>query len=77
MSLRSKYRRSQRTRQGSIHSGQGHGKRTYVPVQRTNRMITEAERTRRRLVLWERDERTEEYLRSLRKRIAKREAEGK
>lgn len=53
--------------------GQGHGKRTYRPVKRTNRMTTTAEHMARRDALEERDAFHARQIAAIRKRLKARD----
>lgn len=59
----------------SKFAGQGHGDVEYVPVERTNRLVTVGQRDTRRLRLAERDKHAEAYRVELAKRVAERVAQ--
>jgi hypothetical protein len=59
------------------NQAEGHGERAYRPVRATNRMITEAQRDRRRLELGDRDLRAAEYAAALGKQAAKRASQAR
>jgi hypothetical protein len=67
--VRREARRVRRGRQAGSQQGRGHGETIYVPVRRTNRMVTEDEREARREVLVERGDRDQARLRAIRKRL--------
>lgn len=70
--VRREARRVRRGRQDGSQQGKGHGTPTYVPVVRTNRMVTEEERTARRGVLAKREDRDQARIKAIRKRLATR-----